>query len=142
VNADGSPSINAPHAEFVRSLAGYYNCRLVPMIELTPASLPALERPGVSRELASFFAASSRGFKGKGLNLRLPISGEPSRSQLEFIRLLREALRASDQDLWITVDGGRPGSAVSEGVRDVLRAGPWLGSGVQTLVPADVGGGS
>jgi hypothetical protein len=142
VNADGTPSLNAPHAEFIRSLAGYYNCGLVPMIELSPAALNALERPGVSRELASYFASASRGFRAKGLNLRLPVSGEASRPQLEFARILREQLRASGQDLWITVDGGRPGPGISQGAIDVLRAGPSLGAGVQALVPADVGGGS
>lgn len=130
VGEDGSVSVSPAPQGLVRSLAGYYSCRLVPMAEL-----PALgDDPERARRLVEGLAAAADELGATGLNLRLRREDVPSAQAERLLAGLSERLKAGKRRLYVTVDDAsrlsRPAAAVLDGV--LVPSGP-RGSGFEVL---------
>jgi peptidoglycan/xylan/chitin deacetylase (PgdA/CDA1 family) len=126
VLADGRVSAVDEDREFARSLAGYYRCALVPMLDFASpeARLPE-DRAGADRMLEEIMAAL-RGTEAAGLNIRLS-ARRPGEETHYLLGRLRARLHEGRRRLYITVDGtsgGQPWLRLADGV---LRASerPW-----------------
>lgn len=121
VGADGRVSAREPQGVLVRSLAGFYGCRLVPMAELAPGAVPFRDPAAARRALAGLEEAA-RGLDAAGLNLRLRAGDAARPETIAFLARLRGTLRARREALWVTLDGPAPlDPALAAAVDGVLR---------------------
>lgn len=130
VAEDGRVSVSAGPQGLVRSLAGYYSCRLVPMAEL-----PALgDDPERAERLVAGLAAAADELGAAGLNLRLRREDVSTPQVERVLAALRERLKPGKRRLYVTVDDAtrlsRPAAAVIDGV--LVPTGP-RGSGFEVL---------
>jgi hypothetical protein len=136
ISRDGAVTISEAQGTLIRSLAGYYGCRLIPMGALPAGEIPS--EPAGARRLAASLAGAARRLEAPGLNLRLSAAGLSRPGSSRFLADARDDLRRAGRELWITVDGGGaidPGIAADvdgvlrpslDGSRDfeILRAEP------------------
>jgi hypothetical protein len=120
VHKDGSVVVERAQETLIRSLAGFYGCRLVPMAELPAGGVGFLSDPAASTRLAGGLEAAARELDAAGLNLRMRGADLERPHAMRFLRELRAALRASRRQLWITVDGAdasiEGAAAIADGV--------------------------
>jgi hypothetical protein len=122
VAPNGGVSVAETQGVLVRSLAGFYGCRLVPMAEF-PASGPSvLANPASAAKALAGLTEAAGGLNAAGLNLRLR-GGDVGRPEtVAFLSNLREAFHARHWELWVTVDGVRASDLPLGGAVDgVLR---------------------
>ena len=122
VAPDGGVSVVETQSALVRSLAGFYGCRLVPMAEF-PASGPSVLANAASAEKAlGGMIEAAGGLNAAGLNLRLRGADAGRPQTIVFLSKLREAFHARRWELWVTVDGVRAsGLPLGGAVDGVLR---------------------
>ena len=97
---DGRVSIAEPQGNLIRSLAGFYGCRLIPMADLRSFD------PSDVGALASGLSDALRDLGAPGLNLRLRAESLARPETLRFLAHLRAGFHSRRRELWITVDGG------------------------------------
>lgn len=97
VREDGRSEAVGGQRDLIRSLAGFYRCMLVPMIQL-PETIKGDVAPLVDR-LAGVAAESD----AAGLNVRLPPSADHS-SLVPLLLKLRARLEQKKMRLWVTLD--------------------------------------
>jgi hypothetical protein len=137
VGSDGAVAVDESQAVLVRSLAGFYGCRLVPMAELSADGPFALADASRAARALSGLSGAARGLDAGGLNLRLRGEDAERPETLAFLARLREALRARRQRLWVTLDGGgEPGAALRSSVDGVLRPAERKWAGLEILEAA------
>ena len=124
VASDGAVAVAETQGVLVRSLAGFYGCRLVPMAEF-PAFGPSLfADPAESEKIQAGLIEAARGLEASGLNLRLrgPEARRPA--TIAFLSKLRAAFRARRWELWVTVEGPTaPAPELTAAVDGVLTPG-------------------
>lgn len=135
VAADGAVTVAAQQETLVRSLAGYYSCRLVPM-----ADMPAIGDDAASGErLAADLAEAARRLNVPGLNLRLRPEHLASPATARVLASLRERLKPGKRRLWITVDdAARLDSAAFRAVDGVLTPSTARTPGFEILEAAPI----
>lgn len=116
VEKDGRVRVAGSRHSLVRSLAGYYSCRLVPMAELPPLG----EDPARTDRLAAGLASAADELDAAGLNLRLRGEDASSPQAERLLLRLRDRLKAGKRRLYVTVDDAsrlsRPAAAAVDGV--------------------------
>ncbi len=138
VGKDGSVVIAREQETLIRSLAGFYGCRLVPMAEL-PSGLAVLSDPAASSRLLGGLQAAARELDAAGVNLRVRADALARPETRRFLGRLRAELRAARREVWITADGPeRPAGEAPPPVDGVLRPSPNARAGYELLdaVPA------
>jgi len=111
VASDGGVRIDETQGVLVRSLAGFYGCRLMPMAELSAYGPFALAGERSAARALAGLSDAARELDAAGLNLRLRGEDAARPQTLAFLAKLRAALRARRARLWVTVDGGGPPDA-------------------------------
>lgn len=134
VGDDGRVRVTAGQESLVRSLAGYYSCRLVPM-----ADLPLLgSDPARADRMAAGLAEAAETLDAAGLNVRLRREDTASPNGERVLVKLRERLRLGKRRLYVTVDDAShlPGKA-AQAVDGVLTPSGARRSGFEVLEAAD-----
>jgi hypothetical protein len=138
VLADGRVMPTDDNRELVRSLAGYYRCQLVPMVDF---AAPAARLPGDRADadrMIDEVLASLRGSEATGLNVRLSAARAAGAQTDYFLSHLKARLHQERRRLYITVDGAPRGAPWLREADGVLRAtsSPVRGAAVlETLGP-------
>ena len=99
IRPEGGVSVAEAQGELIRSLAGFYSCRLVPM-----ADMPSFD-PSAAGALSTGLTDAVLAMGAPGLNLRLRAESLDRPQTLRFLENLRAAFRSRRRELWITVDG-------------------------------------
>lgn len=120
VAADGSVSVAETQGVLIRSLAGFYGCRLVPMADITGLAASVLESPVRAQKLATDLSEAARNLDAPGLNLRLNRTSVGRRETIAFLTRLHAAFHVGRRELWVTIDGSGTASASIRGVDGVL----------------------
>ena len=126
VSRDGSVGIEAEQQALVRTLAGFYACRLAPLAELPSLAGISPDGPAAERLLANL-AEAARRLEVPAINLRVRPEDAERPDTRRLLERARRTLAASKRELWITLDGPPGAEAVLAGSADgVLRsaAGP------------------
>lgn len=131
VGADGSVSVAETQGLFIRSLAGFYGCRLVPSVDFARLQPGALAAPASADKLVADLAEAARALDVGGLNLRMALAEEPPPETIDFLKKLRAAFHLRRRRLAVTVDGsvgsdGPLARAVDELLRPSKRSRPGL----------------
>lgn len=119
ISADGGVTTTETHGPLIRTVAGFFGCRLVPMAELPGGA--ELGASGSDRVLARLEEAVRR-LDAAGLNVRLSGS-EAARPEVALLlSRLGGDLHAGGRELWVTVERrGIAGPAIRGVVDGVLR---------------------
>jgi hypothetical protein len=134
--SDGTVAADLEEQALVRSMAGFFNCRLVPMAEFPGSGTAFLASPARSERLAAALTDEVKAVNAVGLNLRLRGSDAERPEAVRFLGKLRASLRAADRELWVTLDRSRePASAVTASVDGVWEAAS-TGKDYEILRPA------
>lgn len=122
ISPDGGVSIDLEQQSLVRSLAGFYSCRLIPMAEISGGGSALDDVAAADRALASLEQAA-RVLDAPGVNLRLRGADAERPGMLRFVARLRDAVHGSRRELWVTLDEGREADpALAAAADGVLRA--------------------
>ncbi len=113
VSSDGEVRVDEAQGILLRSMAGFYACRLLPTVELGTGFRAA--------GLDSRLAAAARELEVPGLNLRLRGGGARDPEMIALVSRARRALRAQGRELWVTIDGGEADPALALAADGVLR---------------------
>lgn len=105
VAADGGVLLDETQGVLVRSMAGFYACRLVPMADLSELRASLLSHPPAVERLSGGLTAAVRELGAAGLNLRLRADQAGRPETLAFLRGLREGLHAQRGELTVTLLG-------------------------------------
>jgi hypothetical protein len=134
IGADGAISVVGKDPDFVRQLAGFNRCLLVPMAFLSSSRLALTADPAIAARLVDDLEDKAQELDAAGLNLRLPASLMRRREARELISELRKRLHGQGRRLWITLDGpiGEAGDWLSS-VDGVLRPSGRPMTGVERL---------
>jgi hypothetical protein len=121
VAPDGGVAVAETQSVLVRSLAGFYGCRLVPMAGF-PAGPSVLANAASAERAQAGLLAAAAGLNAAGLNLRLRGADVGRPETVVFLSKLRDAFHARREELWVTVDGVRTSDLPLGGAVDgVLR---------------------
>lgn len=121
VASGGEVMLNERQSVLIRSMAGFYACRLVATADLTGVKASVLQRTAGADRLAGGLASAARELGSAGLNIRLRGDQAARPETLAFLRKLRDDLR-SRGELRVTVNGEEPLEAALAAVTDgVLR---------------------
>lgn len=105
----------------IRSMAGFYACRLVATADLTGVRASVLQRAAGADRLADGLASAARELGSAGLNVRLTGEQAARPETLAFLSKLRDGLR-SRGELRVTLHGAEPPEGALAAVTDgVLR---------------------
>lgn len=104
VRRDGGVVVARQQETLIRSLAGFYGCRLLPTAEL-PQGGDLFRDPASARRLAGGLAAAARELEADGLNLRGRAADLERPAARRFLKDLRRELKADGRELWTTIDG-------------------------------------
>lgn len=137
VASDGTVSAVEGQGTLIRSLGGFYGCRLVPLAEFAgPASLRAADASVAERMQAGLMQAA-RSLDAAGLNLRLR-GGEARPETIALLKRLRDSLRQRGDELWVTLDAHRaPSAALKAAVDGVLSVSDRTWPSLTVLEAAD-----
>lgn len=107
IAADGGVSVAQTQGDLIRSLAGFYGCRLVPMADFPVFGVSALGNSVVTNKLIGDLAGAAGQMDAQGLNLHLR-GGQARRPEtIAFLAKLHAVFHARHRELWVTVDGAR-----------------------------------
>ncbi|MBI3299894.1 MAG: hypothetical protein HYZ75_17150 [Elusimicrobia bacterium] len=121
VGRHGGVSVVESQGLLVRSLAGFYGCRLVPTAELPEGSLAIPAAAGGPQRLAAELVAAVRDLGAAGLNIRLRAGELRHAENVAFLKRLRADFQVRRWELWTTVDGAAgPEPALARAVDGVL----------------------
>lgn len=122
VAPDGGVVLEETQGVLVRSMAGFYACRLMPTADVSELRASVLGHAGAADRLAGGLAAAARELGAAGLNLRLREDQAGRPETLAFLSKLRDGLHAQRGELKVTVPGGRaPARALALATDGVLR---------------------
>jgi hypothetical protein len=122
VAADGGVLLDETQSTLVRSMAGFYACRLVPTADMSEVKASVLGHAATAERLAGGLAAAARELGASGLNLRLGGEQAGRPETLAFLSKLREGLHAQRGELRVTLPGREaPARALSLATDGVLR---------------------
>jgi len=122
VAPDGGVLLDETQGVLVRSMAGFYACRLAPTADATEVRPSVLGHAAASDRLAGGLAAAARELGAAGLNLRLAQEQAGRPETLAFLRKLRDGLHAQRGELKVTVLGSAaPARALALATDGVLR---------------------
>lgn len=122
VAPDGGVVLDETQSVLVRSMAGFYACRLMPTADVTELRASVLGHAGASDRLAGGLAAAARELGAGGLNLRLREDQADRPETLAFLRKLRDGLHAQRGELKVTLPGAPvPARALALATDGVLR---------------------
>lgn len=116
VDRDARVRVAEAQGVLLRSMAGFYGCRLVPAVDVEAGGFAS--GPDAAGRLADRLAAAAAELGASGLNLRLRGDQARSPAALAVAARLRGLLRAAKRELWITIDDApQPGlGAAADGV--------------------------
>lgn len=118
---DGEVLLDERQSVLIRSMAGFYACRLVATADLTGVKASVLQRPASAERLAGGLASAARELGSAGLNVRLTGEQASRPETLAFLSRLRDGLR-SRGELRVTVNGEvAPEPALASVTDGVLR---------------------
>lgn len=118
---DGEVLLDERQSVLIRSMAGFYACRLVATADLTGVKASVLHRAAGADRLAGALASAARELGSAGLNVRLTGAQAARPETLAFLSRLRDGLR-SRGELRVTVHGEEPAEGALAAVTDgVLR---------------------
>ena len=141
VLADGRIAPADDDRLLVRSLAGYYRCLLVPMVDFAAPNARLPQDRAAADRMIDQVVASLAGSEAVGLNLRLSAS-RAGRAETEyFLSHLRERLHAGKWRLYITLDGSAHDAPWLRQADGVLRATSQPVPGASVLESFDPGRG-
>jgi hypothetical protein len=120
IAADGRVRVDESQSVLIRSLAGFYACRVIPMADFPPLGPSVLGDAAAARRLVGALGAAAAELDAVGLNLLLRGRDADRPETAAFLARLRDELRSRNRELWITVDGPA-GPAVAASVDGVLR---------------------
>jgi hypothetical protein len=104
VGPGGEVLLDERQSVLIRSMAGFYACRLVATADLTGVKASVLERAAAADRLARALSSAARELGSAGLNIRLGGEQASRPETLAFLRKLRDGLR-SRGELRVTVPG-------------------------------------
>jgi hypothetical protein len=134
VASDGKVSVAETDGQLIRSMAGFYGCRLMPMAEFPEHGVAALESPGGVDRLAGDLADSTGILYAAGLNLRLRGDQAKRPETLALLTKLQAVLHIRRRELWVTVDRADGlESAIGQSVDGILKASPKTMLGIEVL---------
>lgn len=111
VDSGGGVSVAETQGMLIRSLAGFYGCRLVPMADFPQQGLSALGNPLSVERLVRDLSDAAHDLDVAGLNLRLRGDQAWNLETTTFLKKLHAAFSARHRELWVTVDSNRPSEA-------------------------------
>ncbi len=121
VASGGEVLLDERQSVLVRSMAGFYACRLVATADLTGVKAAVLRREPASDRLARGLSSAARELGSAGLNIRLRGEQASRPETLAFLSKLRDGLRARGE-LRVTVHGeGAAREALAAVTDGVLR---------------------
>jgi hypothetical protein len=124
--------------DFIKSLAGFYRCRLVPMVDFIPSETALLGDANSALKLSKELAAEAAALEVAGLNLNLHGWQADQSQAAHFLSDLRDELHARRLGLWITLDQTQAEPPeLSQAVDGVLRSVAMAGSGLELLKLSD-----
>lgn len=127
----------AARDDLVDSLAGFYHCRFMPMVDLSPAAVRLLASAS-SESLVRRLGEADLQWHGAGLNLRLRSADDLPDGVVAALGGLRRRLNGQGRRLWVTLDAPRPGdAAIFDVVDGVLTASAGPLPGLDILRPLD-----
>jgi hypothetical protein len=133
VKPDGGVAVNETQGGLLRSLAGFYGCRLIPLADL-PATASLTAREPSSERLADGLTGAVLDLGTIGLNLRVRGASLGRPQTARFLARLGANLHAHRRGLWLTVDGAAGvDPAVSRAIDGVLRPGKTASSEFELL---------
>ncbi len=119
---------------FVRQLAGFNRCLLVPMAFLSASRIAVVGDPPAAERLMDALVDAAAGPGADGLNLRVPAALARRAEAARFVPELARRLRAEGKRLWVTLDGpGEPPEAWLASTEGLLRPGGRPLAGVERL---------
>ncbi len=107
VAPDGAVTATETQGVFLRALAGFYSCRLVPMAEFPSYAAGVTAAPAYARRALEGLTTAIQTLGAGGLNLRLRDADARRPETLAFLKALRAGFHARGAELWVTVDGSR-----------------------------------
>ncbi|MDP3541052.1 MAG: hypothetical protein Q8T11_01135 [Elusimicrobiota bacterium] len=107
VEPEGGVVLDERQSVLIRSMAGFYACRLVATADLTGVRASVLGRTAAADRLAGGLASAARELGSSGLNIRLRGDQASRPETLAFLGKVREGLR-SRGELLVTVQGEEP----------------------------------
>ena len=126
----------AARDDLVDSLAGFYHCRFVPMVDLSPAAVRLLASAS-GESLVRSLGQAGRDWHGAGLNLRLRSWDGWQPGAAEALGRLRRVLNSQGRRLWVTLDVPHSGAALFGAVDGVLTTSAGPLPGLDILRPLD-----
>ena len=121
VRPDGAVILDETQGLMVRSMAGFYACRLAPTADMTGVRPAVLDRRESADRLAGGLAAAARELGAAGINLRLREDLAARPETLSFLRKLREGLNSQRRELKVTVPGAGAAGELAIATDGVLR---------------------
>ena len=124
VSENGRVTVNETQSLLIRSLAGFYGCRLIPMTDFSKITvLSSLGNYTLANKLIADLTDAAKKLDVAGLNLRLYGKEVRNRKTIAFLAKLHATFHAQGWELWVTTDGGRGLDApMKNAVDGILRA--------------------
>ena len=134
ISRDGGVSVSREQETLIRSLAGFYGCRLVPMAGLPAAAGALLGNPAAAARLRGGLGAAARELDVLGINIRARGADLERPETARFLKDLRAELKVAGRRVWVTADGPADQAALAAlPVDGVLRASSEPGAGYEQL---------
>lgn len=141
VAPDGTVAVGETQGLLVRSLAGFYGCRLVPMAEFAALDAATLGVRGNREKLVADLSRAASSLDAAGFNVRLRAADAQAPEGVAFLASLREALRAHKRELVLTLDGPHgPEGPLRGAVDEVLRPSARSRAGFDIFEAVGTGG--
>ncbi|MBI3547505.1 MAG: hypothetical protein HY078_00490 [Elusimicrobia bacterium] len=140
IGQDGGLAQALGEREFLASLAGFFRCRLIPLVSLPDAGTFTLGDPRTTDRLVARLGQAAEGQDIAGLNLQLRTVDMNRPQTIRFLKQAHAELRRRKRELWITSAGPlAPSSAMAGAVDGVLLQSRRNADGL-TLLEAARGG--
>jgi hypothetical protein len=140
IGSDGSVSRAGDEEQrgFIKALAGFYRCRLVPMVDFSRPGTALLGDAHRALKLRKGLAEAAAALEVSGLNLNLHGWRADQAEAVRFLADLRAELHARRRGLWVTLDQAQAEvPALSRAVDGVLRPAAGAAPGLDLLRIAD-----
>lgn len=140
VSPDGTVSVLETQGLLVRSLAGFYGCRLMPAAEFSRLDAATLGVPENRDRLVVALTDAASALEAGGINVRLRASDAEAPEGVAFLAALRGSLRAQKRALVLTLEGPpRAEGPLRQAVDELLRPSPRSTAGFDVFEAVGVG---
>lgn len=129
----GSVGVEQVQGDFIRALAGFYRCRLIPTVDLARVDPAALRDPSAARRFKRLLIQANEEMGTKGLNFKLGAAGAGEPELARFLAGLRSSFHERGWEVWITSDPKGRHRPLERSFGRALEASRFLKSGAVIL---------